>query len=174
MTRRIASAARLAMAARTHRTVLQFKEGGSLTLRGATVLQEEQARGLQQGEIADMVAGRGLLSRYGLADQVGAAGADQILGLSGMLYAAHLGALCAVALEDIESEDGTPLAPDATGLFALMAQDSDACQQLVGWSLAPPAFWTDEGNVSGLPSPAHGPAAPNPQTSPERESASAS
>jgi hypothetical protein len=66
----------------------------------------------------------------------------------------------------------------ALSIFALMMADSDATRQISDWALAPPVFWSEEGNVLGSPSSAFGQVAPSPNpsipTPPEPQSVSAS
>jgi hypothetical protein len=161
--RTIASAARLRSAALAHETKLHFAEGGSITLRGVQVVDEESARAAQQSDIADMDEGGGLLVSYGLIE-ANALPSDVhgMIGLSSMLYAAHLAARCATGLDGFRGDDGKDLKPDAISLFAIMMQERDAARQLTDWALAPPAFWADEGNVSGSPSNSSGGAAQSP------------
>jgi hypothetical protein len=164
--RTIASAARLRAAALAHETTLSFDGGGSITLRGVHVVDEESARAAQQSDVADMAEGEGLLVSYGLI----AAGAlpedlHGMIGLSSMLYAAHLAARCAKSLSGFVGDVGQELKPDARSLFAIMMQERDAARQLTDWALSPPAFWTDEGNVSGSPSNITGGAAQSPTES---------
>ncbi|CAN1564304.1 hypothetical protein MCERH10_02824 [Caulobacteraceae bacterium] len=175
--RTIASAARLRSAALAHETYLSFDGGGSITLRGVQVVDEESARAAQQSDIADMDEGGGLLVSYGLIE-ANALPADVhgMIGLSSMLYAAHLAARCAKSLNGFAGDDGTALKPDAISLFAIMFQERDAARQLTDWALAPPAFWADEGNVSGSPSNTFGGAAQSPTepaTAPEQPSGNA-
>lgn len=175
--RRIASAARIKAAALAHRTVLNFADGGSLVLRGASPHDEETARAAQQGDLANLVEGRGLLADFGLLGSDGMpSDVDGIMGLSSMIYAANLASLCAVSLDGVDGEDGNPLPADTLGLFALMMADSDATRQITDWALAPPAFWADEGNVLGSPSNVSGQVAqsPNQQTPINPELASVS
>ena len=174
--RTIASAARLRSAALAHETKLRFAEGGSITLRGVQVMDEESARAAQQSDIADMAEGGGLLVSYGLID-ANALPADVhgMIGLSSMLYAAHLAARCAKSLDGFCGDDGQALTADAISLFAIMMQERDAARQLTDWALSPPAFWADEGNVSGSPSNTSGGAAQSPtQTATALEPQSAS
>lgn len=161
--RTIASAARLRSAALAHETTLRFADGGMITLRGVQVVDEESARAAQQSDIADMDEGGGLLVSYGLIE-ANALPSDVhgMIGLSSMLYAAHLAARCVKSLDGFCGEDGAALKPDAVSLFAIMMQERDAARQLTDWALAPPAFWADEGNVSGSPSSTSGGAAQSP------------
>lgn len=161
--RTIASAKRLREAAFRHETVLVFAGGGSIALRGVHVVDEESARAAQQSDIADMSAGQGLLAAYGLIDAtVFPDDVAGLMGLSSLLYAAHLAARCAKSLTGFADEDGQALKPEAHALFAIMMQERDAARQLTDWALAPPAFWADEGNASGSPSNTFGGAAQSP------------
>jgi hypothetical protein len=177
--RRIASAARIKAAALAHRTVLNFVEGGTLVLRGASPHDEESARAAQQGDLSDLIEGRVLLEDYGLLGTDGMpSDVNGLMGLSSMIYAANLASICAVSLVEVEGEDGFPLPASTIGLFAMMMADSDATRQITDWALAPPAFWSDEGNVLGSPSSVSGQVAPSPNQptpiNPEQVSASAS
>lgn len=175
--RTIASAKRLREAAFRHETTLLFQDGGSITLRGVHVMDEESARAAQQSDIADMDAGQGLLAAYGLLDaNVFPDDIAGLMGLSSFLYAAHLAARCAKSLTGFAGEDGEDLKPEPHALFAIMMQERDAARQLTDWAMAPPAFWSDEGNVSGSPSSSSGGAAQSPiptVTDPALASASA-
>lgn len=161
--RSIASAARLRAAALAHSTTLTFVGGGSITLRGVHVVDEEAARAAQHSDIADMDVGQGLLADYGLIDPV--AFPDDfhgLMGLSSILYAAHLAARCATALSGFTDDKGAPLKADARSLFAIMMQERDAARQLTDWAMSPPAFWAAEGNGLGSPSSTSGGAAQSP------------
>jgi hypothetical protein len=161
--RRIASAARVKFAALAHRTQLAFPAGGAVHVRGILPHDEETARAGQQTDIADLAAGTGLIYDLGLVE-AGALPRDtnEVIGLSSLLYTAHLLARCGVEVVDLQDEDGAPLALTPHAMFSLLMADSDAARLCSDWALAPEMYWAKEGNVSGSLSNPSGVAAQNP------------
>lgn len=133
-----------------------------IVLRRALPIDHDQASAWAATRMQEVRKGTDQLARLGLLTGILAAGDLEVHGRGlGLFYqVVALASLCWVSGPTLRDEStGLPVLVDPDGVQALLLAYPSIYRHVSDWAWGEPADWSSEGNGSGLPSGASGPAA---------------